>query len=213
MHDSSLTRAEFLSNVGKIGLGACACALTCGIHQVFAEDIPADTTKAKTETTLPPAANRATQRIAFAEGWVTRFFHELDTIVPAETRRKLMMANGCSCHRAWIASEGIQIRKHPFEKWAEWMKKNPQPGVEVEGNVIHYEYTSAAETGLPSAENACLCPLVETKPAGLSATYCYCSVGYVKEMHEQMFDRPVEVVLEDSVLRGGKRCRFKITVA
>jgi hypothetical protein len=32
-------------------------------------------------------------------------------------------------------------------------------------------------------------------------------------MHEMRFGRPVEVELLDSVLRGGKRCKFKITVA
>jgi hypothetical protein len=47
----------------------------------------------------------------------------------------------------------------------------------------------------------------------ISPTYCHCSVGYVKEMHERMFGKPVAAELEDSVLRGGRRCRFKITVS
>jgi hypothetical protein len=212
MQDSSLTRAEFLSNVGKVTVGICACAMTSGIYSALAEEIPLDSTKPKPETPPLPAKNRADERIKFAEGWVTRFFHELDTIVPEETRKKLMMANGCSCHRAWIASEGIQIQKYKFDDWAAWVKKHPNEGVQVDGNVIHYKYMSAAETGQASADSACLCPFVETKPSGLSATYCYCSVGYVKEMHEKMFDRPVEVELVESVLQGAKRCHFKITV-
>jgi hypothetical protein len=72
---------------------------------------------------------------------------------------------------------------------------------------------SAAETGLPSTEGACLCPLAESKPEGLSATYCSCSVDYVKKMHEQRLGRPCEVELVDSVLMGGRRCRCRITVA
>jgi hypothetical protein len=55
--------------------------------------------------------------------------------------------------------------------------------------------------------------MVESKPAGLSRTFCQCSVGYVGEMFRQKFGRPVTVELLDSVLYGGKRCRFKITVA
>jgi len=46
----------------------------------------------------------------------------------------------------------------------------------------------------------------------LSPTYCLCSVGYVREMHERVLGRPVEVELADSVLRGGKRCRFRMVV-
>jgi hypothetical protein len=211
MEKTHLTRAEFLDTAGKITVGICACAAASGIVQALAGETPPDSS-AKTNTS-PPAKDRTAERIKFAEGWVTRFFHELDQIVPEETRKKLMMANGCSCHRTWIATEGIQIRKHKFEDWADWMKKNPNETIQVEGNVIHYQYTSAAETGLPSAAGACLCPFVESKPAGLSATYCYCSVGYVKEMHEQIFDKPVDVELVESALQGAKRCRFKITVS
>jgi hypothetical protein len=32
-------------------------------------------------------------------------------------------------------------------------------------------------------------------------------------MHERTFGRPVQVQLVDSVLKGAKRCKFRITVA
>jgi hypothetical protein len=32
-------------------------------------------------------------------------------------------------------------------------------------------------------------------------------------MHERMLGRPIEVELVDSVLRGGNRCKFHMTVA
>lgn len=35
--------------------------------------------------------------------------------------------------------------------------------------------------------------MVETKPAGLSPTFCVCSLGSVKETHEQMFQKPAEL--------------------
>lgn len=53
---------------------------------------------------------------------------------------------------------------------------------------------------------------METKPAGLSGTYCICSVGYVKQWYETLLARPVEVDLIESTLMGGKRCKFKMTV-
>ena len=85
-------------------------------------------------------------------------------------------------------------------------------GFKVEGNVIHYQYNGSAETGGAVADGICLCPMAESKPAGLSPTYCHCSVGYVKEIFELQFNRKVDVELIDSVLKGGKRCQFKITV-
>ena len=92
------------------------------------------------------------------------------------------------------------------------MEKVKDGSYRVDGDAIYFQYVSAAETGQASAEGACLCPLVESKPAGLSSTYCQCSVGYVKAMHELLLNRTVEVKLVDSVIMGGKRCQFKLTV-
>jgi hypothetical protein len=41
-------------------------------------------------------------------------------------------------------------------------------------------------------------------------SYCYCSVGWVKEMFEQALERPVEVRLEASVLRGDEACQLRV---
>ncbi|MEW6364151.1 MAG: DUF6144 family protein [Acidobacteriota bacterium] len=65
----------------------------------------------------------------------------------------------------------------------------------------------------PLPDSFCLRPLVESKPKGLSASYCLCSVGYIQELFSRAFGQPVTVELLDSVFRGGKRCKFKIEVA
>ena len=84
----------------------------------------------------------------------------------------------------------------------------------MDGDVITFEYLGSAETGQASPENVCLCPTVEAQKAGdISPTYCHCSVGYMKEMHERRFGRSVDVELVDSVLMRAKRCRFRITLA
>jgi predicted hydrocarbon binding protein len=52
------------------------------------------------------------------------------------------------------------------------------------------------------------------KPKGFEGdmpdSYCYCSVGWVKEMFEQALERPVEVRLEASVLRGDEACQLRV---
>ncbi|HQT92614.1 MAG TPA: DUF6144 family protein, partial [Candidatus Kryptobacter bacterium] len=58
----------------------------------------------------------------------------------------------------------------------------------------------------------CLCPLVESGPEGLSGTYCDCSVGYVREMFRTYTGKAVSVELLESLKRGGRTCRFGITV-
>jgi hypothetical protein len=207
MSNGTMNRKEFLSNVGKVCMGTCACAMVGGLSAVYAQE---------NQSAPPPAAppkSRADQRIEFAEGWVKRFFAVLDENLDEATRMKIMMANGRSCYLNWIAETKQQIRPITLERLKEWIASKANDGsYRIDGNDIYFQYMSAAETGQASAENACLCTLVETKPAGLSPTYCYCSVGYVQVMHEKLLNRPVKVELVDSVLKGGKRCQFKITV-
>jgi hypothetical protein len=191
MSDKSIDRKEFLSNVGKCCLGTCLCAIAGGIDNLYAQE--SDPQKSQ-----PLEKPRAEERIKFAEQWVKRFFAVMDSTLDETTRKQLMMANGKACYRNWIEETKQEIKPVTLEQFTSWVKNKVKDGsYQVEGNVIHFQYMAAAETGLPSDDNACLCPLVETKPKGLSTTFCICSVGYVKEMHELYL----------------KRCKFRITVA
>jgi hypothetical protein len=207
MTDDSMNRKEFLTNVGKACVGACFCAAVGGLQTLHAED-------GKPMSAEPAEPPRSEARMKFAEGWIKRFMGAVDSTVDKDTRKKLMMANGKACYLAWIAETKQQINPITLQQFTNWIKANVKDGsYRVEGNVIYYQYMGAAETGKASPESHCLCPMVENKPEGLSSTYCECSVGYVKVQHELLLNRPVEVELVDSVLRGGKRCQFKITVA
>lgn len=65
---------------------------------------------------------------------------------------------------------------------------------------------------LDKSTGHCFSPLVENRPKGLSATYCQCSVGYMKESFRVLAGKEPKVELLESVLRGGKECRFRIEV-
>ena len=202
-----MNRKESLASMGLCGMGGCTCVLGRSAASLFAQET-------KKETPQQAKKPRSQERIDFAEKWVTRFFDVFDANLDPETRKKIMMANGRVCFLDWIKETGQQIKPVSLEQFAAWVKSNVKDDTyRVDGSTIYMQYTSAAETGQPSREGACLCPFVESKPAGLSPTYCLCSVGYVKVMHEMRLGRPVEVELLDAVLKGGKRCRFKITVA
>jgi hypothetical protein len=213
MDEHPINRKQFLSNVGKACACSCVYAMTAGISSIMAED--------STKQTAQPVEGsevkkpRSQERIEFTEKWAVRFFNVMDENLDEPTRKKVMMANGKSCLLAWQKETNQPQRTEPvtLEQFAEWVKRSGTPEYQVDGNVLYFQYLSAAETGKPSPENHCLCPMLETNPPGLSHTYCYCSLGYVKETHEQMFKRPVNVELVSSVLRGDPRCKFKITVS
>ena len=211
-----MNRSQFLKSVGKVGV--CACAAAAGLKTALAAEPEvafathaAAPVQAKPGDTTP---ERAVKRMEFSDLWVKRFFNVIDRTLDPETRKKLMMANGQNCYQDWIQETKQKIDPIDFEKWAERVaQRPPREDLKVEGRTIFYQYSGSAETGAASPEGVCLCPMVESKPAGLSPTYCQCSVGYVKETFDLRFGRPVQVELLDSVLRGGKRCKFKITVS
>jgi predicted outer membrane repeat protein len=200
-----MKRKEFFKTAGKVGFGACLCGAAGGLGKALAgiqeQAQPGDKTP-----------ERAVKRMEFADIWIKRFFDVMDKTLDEASRAKLMMLNGKTCYREWIVETKQEIKPIAYEEWAKKAATRKDEGFKVEGNVIYFQYNSSAETGGAVEGGVCLCPMVETLPAGMSPTYCHCSVGYVKEMFELRFNRTVSVELLDSVLKGGKRCKFKITV-
>jgi predicted hydrocarbon binding protein len=56
----------------------------------------------------------------------------------------------------------------------------------------------------------CACPLV--KVGRTPADFCNCTLGWQQEAFSTVTGKPVTAEIEDTVLRGGKRCSFRITV-
>lgn len=208
-----MNRKEFLTGVGKACACSCVYAMAASLDTANAQDTQKpNATEAQTRPVKKP---RSEERMDFTERWAVRFFNVLDANLDAPTRKKIMMANGRACLLSWQEATNQKPRTEPMtlEGFAKRVKERGASDYQIQGNVLYFQYTSAAETGSPSPKNHCLCPMVETKPAGLSPTFCLCSLGYVKEMHEQIFKKPIEVELLSSVLRGDPRCKFKITMA
>ena len=58
------------------------------------------------------------------------------------------------------------------------------------------------------AEN-CYCPLVDKSIT--PKDFCNCSMGWAKQTYETVFEKPVKVTIEESILFGGERCSHLIT--
>ena len=59
----------------------------------------------------------------------------------------------------------------------------------------------------------CYCTQVSKISKGkLSATYCNCSRGWVKALFEGATGKPVNVIMEKSIVNGDSHCKFQITL-
>jgi predicted hydrocarbon binding protein len=130
-------------------------------------------------------------------------------------RRKIMAANGKACFSAYrpdLKRRAEPATREIVEAWV--ARRGKAGGYSMDGDAVTFEYVGSAETGQSAQEGICLCPTAEAQGIKkISPTLCWCSVGYVKEMHERVFGRPVNVELITSVLMGSPRCRFRITLA
>jgi hypothetical protein len=209
-----MDRKTFLGTIGTLGGAACMCAAASGMRSALGAEptpSPAPAPSSPGDTTV----TRAAKRMEFVDEWLPRFFRVMDETVEEAARRKLMEANGKACFVAYAGPPRKTPRPDELERLKAWIASSgADKGYSLQGDAILFEYLGSAETGHASPERVCLCPTAEAQKSGkLSPTFCHCSVGYVREMHERMLGRTVKVELLDSVLAGGARCRFKITVA
>ena len=193
------------------------CAALAALQQLGCASLEAASEPATGQGTTTPGSPSSAQpltpadrRVAFAETWAKRFFDVLDSHLDEETREAIMRANGKACHEG--SQPGQKAAPVDIDTFIAGVRRYMgEDAIRRDGNVVEFRYVQNPR-GLKVADGYCLCPLVETGPAGLSGTYCWCSVGYVQHMFETEVGRPAKVELLESLKRGGKGCRFRVTL-
>lgn len=73
------------------------------------------------------------------------------------------------------------------------------------------EYDEQAGTiRIVDRSTTCTCPLVSESL--MPPEFCDCTLGWQKEAYSAIVGRPVEAEIEESILRGGNRCVFRISI-
>jgi len=200
----AMDRRQFLRQSATWG-GCCGVALMAGATSAAlgAEAPPADAAE--------PAATPCARRVEQGQKVIKRLMDQMDRKLDRPTREEIMEACGRLCHDQ---SHPVPPPPTPeaTARFLDGMRRYlGDGGVEQVGpdTIVHFKYTQNPK-GLKTADGYCLCPILEDAPKDVSPTYCQCSVGYVKAIFEQGVGRAVEVHLDESVLRGGKNCRFTV---
>lgn len=195
-----MNRKEFL----KISSGF---GLVCGCAGGLASAVPD-----KQSDGTPSALTPCDEKVTFTKGWVKRFFDVMDGELDEKTRKKIMEMNGKACYSLHYKKGSRKKLDMDIDTYvkrlAEYVGKE---NCYREGSKVIFTYVKNPR-GLKIEDGYCLCPMVEDGPKDLSASFCYCSVGYVKEMFSRVLPQPPRVELLASLRRGDKRCRFEIHV-
>ena len=182
-----MDRRNLLKNA--CGAGMCGCFLAGLLN-------PADVI-AETETKKPEPQD---WRLGFVKKRYTALMQLLYEQLGPEGFSDMIQKMGRRC------SGSIQMItdcKNDPDKYIKQVKEN-----------WHEDITYDKEKGIirivGPERTECFCPLIDTKKT--PAYVCDCSLGWQKQTFETILGKKVDVVIDESVLRGGKRCAMTVTI-
>ncbi len=132
--------------------------------------------------------------------WIAALVEGLDKNVDEKTRERILEQCGRQCQSQTFIKKARDI----YSKSAD-----VEDFLEKFGKI--YKHLHKEGKGLYIIYPRCYCSQVNKIPKGkLSATYCNCSRGWVKALFEGALGRPVDVFMEQSIVKGDKQCKFRI---
>ena len=218
-----MNRKQFIARMLQAGLCGCGAVLGFGQGLGIAEGTtikPQRLPKTQywiadlEQKMIKGAETPGWRKAEKGEMWIKSLMNHMDINLDKKTKIRLMQACGSSCY---INAFGIAPEEKPSREEAKrYIGALKARGYEVRQDsdkttiLFSWGHDHQNPQGLILSDGYCMCPLVETGPAGLSPTFCYCSTGYVKEMFERALGQSVQVELIDSLKMGGKDCIFEI---
>lgn len=134
------------------------------------------------------------------EKWITCLVDGLNQHVDEKTRVLILEQCGRQCQSPVF----IKKAKSIYEK-----SKDIDEFLERFGQVYKHLHKEGEKVYIVYPR--CYCSQVNKIPKGkLSGTYCNCSRGWAKALFEGALGRPVEVLMEKSIINGDNQCKFRI---
>lgn len=188
-----MDRKEFLKHCTAV---FCTGSLCC-----IGGSAQTKTTEAQGETCDPKQLNAVKGKLDAGQLRFARLVEQIEQQMPGPERRHLFNTLGHQC--------ALTYRTSLIDQY-----KGDLPGFLKKGLSLwmaEAAYDEAAGTiRIVDKSPTCTCPLV--KEGTTPPSFCDCTLGWQEEAYSAILGRPVHAELEESILRGGKRCVFRIKV-
>jgi predicted hydrocarbon binding protein len=183
-----MNRKEFIARSFKVVLGAGAA--------IFLNK----PNRASSFSTANFQEGEMPQKQKFLHDWLSNLMKNMDSQLDEESKIKVLEECGRACAQRHAKAEALKSKGN-LDGWLETMKKwVGANNVQKEGNSVRIVYSK------------CFCPLVSDLEPLLTETFCNCSRGWLKENFETVVGKTVEAKLDDSIMMGGKECRFTVLI-
>jgi predicted hydrocarbon binding protein len=188
-----MKRSDFLKTCGA---GACGCGILG-----FLAPLSSRAENGERQTATTPADNSPLkQELDGSRERFAKLVSIMGEDLDGATRDKILARLGRECAQAYSAFfqkyrgdlQGFLAKTKTA--WLEKAEYDEKAGI-------------LRVIGKPSP---CACPLV--KVGRTPADFCNCTLGWQQEAFSTVIGKPVTAEIEETVLRGGSRCSFRITV-
>lgn len=219
-----MNRKDFLRRILHGGVGVCCCGAMLGRIAGVQAGTPTSPGAPEAQSWIPEMEKRmikgaetpAWRRLELAIDWIRHMMTNMDGMLDPATKMALMQACGRSCY---VGAFGVasDVKSSP-EAADQYVQALEGAGYKIErsagGVLVHFSWGRNHQNpqGLIIQDGYCMCPIVEPIIKGLSATYCNCSAGYVREFFERRVGRPVKVEVVETLQTGANDCRFKVEI-
>jgi hypothetical protein len=188
-----MNRKEFVRDcVAAVGAAGFCCAGKA--HEVMASETAS-------QTCDPKELDNVSQRADAARLRFSKLVEILEARLPEQERKQVLHVLGGKCADTYRAAliDRYKGNIHGFleEGRRHWMAQA--------------DYDEAKGTiRIVDKGPSCSCPMV--KVGVTPGSFCDCTLGWQEEAYSEILGRPVKAELEESILRGGKRCVYRIRV-
>ena len=183
-----MKREEFIKSALKLGVCSCVGSVLATSGAAFAEEKPNEEVES------------LKWKIDFMRKRFAKLVSIIDSNVDQATRQKIFEGMGRECARQFMDLTG-KYRGDPRgfleeiqRRWAKSAKYDE----------------AAGSIRVVDKSDRCTCAFVDERLT--PSAFCDCTLGWQKETYSMILGEPVDAELEESVLRGGRRCIFKMQV-
>ena len=178
------------------GCAAAICGVSCASRSSAAE-----VAQENAPGCDPKQLAEVSDRMEAARLRFSKLIEIVEAKVPDENRKQILHALGGKCADTYRATLIDRYRGN-LDGFLEEGRRNW---------MAEATYDKAKGTiRIVDKGPSCSCPMV--KVGTTPGSFCDCTLGWQEQTYSEILGRPVKAELEESILRGGKKCVYRITV-
>ena len=182
-----MERKDFFKNICKYGACGCAGMMMLSPAKLLAND---DSQEEKKED----------WRIGFIQNRMAKFIEDMEGKVDEGTIASLLENMGKNC--ASEHSDGYIKFKGDVKGYVDSLKNWVESA--------DYDEEKGVIKIIGVKNNSCFCPFVDVDK--MPKEFCNCTKGWSKEAYGTITGKQVDVKIDETVLWGGERCSFTLTL-